>query len=147
MAYYKKMLDNEGFVIRHFAGAVCYTTTDFMDKNNDALTHDLHELMQGSKDPFTKTLFDPKPGEPVPKKGKLTLISLGNKFKTALAELMQKLHSTRASFVRCIKPNQKFTPKVFSGGEILSQLQCAGMVTVMDLMQGGFPSRTAFQDL
>jgi myosin-6 len=49
--------------------------------------------------------------------------------------------------VRCIKPNQKFIPKEFSGGEILSQLQCAGMVTVMDLMQGGFPSRTLFKDL
>lgn len=147
MAYYKKMLDDEGFVIRHFAGAVCYTTGEFMDKNNDALTHDLFELMQGSKDPFTKDLFVPKPGEAVPKKGKLTLISLGTKFRHALTELMEKLHSTRANFVRCIKPNQKFTPKVFNGGEILSQLQCAGMVTVMDLMQGGFPSRTAFQDL
>jgi myosin-6 len=147
MAYYKKMLDNEGFVIRHFAGAVCYTTKDFMDKNNDALTHDLFELMQTSKDPFTKTLFEPKQGEPIPKKGKLTLISLGAKFKNALQELMDKLHSTRASFVRCIKPNQSFTPKEFNGGEILSQLQCAGMVTVMDLMQGGFPSRTSFQDL
>jgi len=147
MAYYKKMLDNEGFVIRHFAGAVCYTTGEFMDKNNDALTHDLHSLMQTSKDPFTKHLFERKPGEPEIKKGKLTLISLGKKFRQALKDLMTKLHSTRASFVRCIKPNQKFEPKNFSGGEILSQLQCAGMVTVMDLMQGGFPSRTSFIDL
>ena len=38
-------------------------------------------------------------------------------------------------------------PGIFSGGEILSQLQCAGMVEVLALLQGGYPSRTAFADL
>jgi len=147
MSYYKSLRDEEGFIIRHFAGAVCYQTSDFIDKNNDALTHDLYQLMSNSKDPFIKAIFEPKPGEKIPQKGKLALISLGTKFKKQLNELMEKLNSTRANFVRCIKPNQKFVPKMFTGGEILSQLQCAGMVTVMDLMQGGFPSRTQFSEL
>eukprot|EP00049_Salpingoeca_infusionum_P012421 m.227482 g.227482 ORF g.227482 m.227482 type:complete len:1222 (+) comp15178_c0_seq1:220-3885(+) len=147
MAYYKKLRDNEGFIIRHFAGAVCYQTDGFIDKNNDALTFDLYDIMIKSQDPFTQKLFEAKEGDPVPKKGKITLISLGNKFRIALGELMKKLHSTRSSFIRCIKPNQKMQPKLFHGGEILSQLQCAGMVSVLDLMQGGFPSRTSFQDL
>jgi len=118
-----------------------------MDKNNDALTVDLAELMDSSKDPFTRGLFTPKAGEERPQRGKITLISLGAKFKVALEQLMDKLRSTRSSFIRCIKPNQKMQPKIFNGGEILSQLQCAGMVSVLDLMQGGFPSRTAFKDL
>eukprot|EP00039_Didymoeca_costata_P018027 m.331854 g.331854 ORF g.331854 m.331854 type:complete len:1228 (+) comp16805_c0_seq1:138-3821(+) len=147
MGYYKTLRDDEGFIIRHFAGAVCYQTDQFINKNNDALSFDMYTTMESSKDPFTKSLFALKEGEQAPKQGKITLISLGNKFKKALGELMAKLHSTRANFVRCIKPNQKFVPKMFTGGEILSQLQCAGMVTVMDLMQGGFPSRTAFKDL
>lgn len=147
MAYYKKLRDSEGFIIRHFAGAVCYQTDGFIDKNNDALTFDLFNLMDSSQDPFTKELFTPREGEPVPKQGKITLISLGNKFKDALSQLMEKLHSTRSTFIRCIKPNQKMQPKLFNGGDILSQLQCAGMVSVLDLMQGGFPSRTAFQAL
>jgi myosin-6 len=147
MSYYKTMRDNEGFIIRHFAGAVCYNTEGFMMKNNDALTPDLNELVQGSKDPFIRELFKPRPGEPEIKRGKLTLISLGDKFKKALNVLMEKLHSTRATFIRCIKPNQKMKPKLFDGSSILSQLQCAGMVSVLDLMQGGFPSRTSFSDL
>ncbi|EDQ91661.1 uncharacterized protein MONBRDRAFT_19467 [Monosiga brevicollis MX1] len=147
MAYYKKLRDAEGFIVRHFAGAVCYQTNGFIDKNNDALTYDLAALMDSSKDPFTRALFEAKEGDPKPQKGKITLISLGSKFIGALGQLMDKLRSTRSSFIRCIKPNQKMQPKLFSGGEILSQLQCAGMVSVLDLMQGGFPSRTAFQDL
>ncbi len=147
MSYYKQLRDNEGFIIRHFAGAVCYQTENFMDKNNDALTSDLALLMDSSKDPFTRELFQAREGDPKPQRGKITLISLGNKFKDALNVLMDKLNSTRSSFIRCIKLNQKMQPKIFSGGEILSQLQCAGMVSVLDLMQGGFPSRTAFKDL
>eukprot|EP00051_Salpingoeca_urceolata_P006297 m.83521 g.83521 ORF g.83521 m.83521 type:complete len:1207 (+) comp14769_c0_seq1:504-4124(+) len=143
----KELRDNEGFIVRHFAGAVCYRTTEFLHKNNDALTPDLAELMDSSKDPFTRALFETKEGEAKPQRGKLTLISLGDKFKKALNLLMEKLESTRSSFIRCIKPNQKQKPKIFTGGEILSQLQCAGMVSVLDLMQGGFPSRTSFSDL
>jgi len=147
MSYYKTLRDNEGFIIRHFAGAVCYQTTNFIDKNNDALTADLAFLMDGSKDPFIRGLFELQAGEPKPQRGKITLISLGTKFKAALEKLMEKLNSTRSNFIRCIKPNQKMQPKLYSGGEILSQLQCAGMVSVLDLMQGGFPSRTAFKEL
>jgi myosin-6 len=147
MTYYKQLRDNEGFIIRHFAGAVCYETDAFIDKNNDALTFVLSSLMESSKDPFIISLFARKEGEPEIARGKITLISLNKKFKSALGDLMEKLNSTRSSFIRCIKPNQKMQPKVFSGGEILSQLQCAGMVTMLDLIQGGFPSRTAFKDL
>jgi len=35
----------------------------------------------------------------------------------------------------------------FEGGSILSQLQCSGMTSVLELMQQGFPSRTGFIDL
>jgi len=33
------------------------------------------------------------------------------------------------------------------GGSILSQLQCSGMTSVLELMQQGFPSRAPFQQL
>jgi myosin-6 len=147
MADYSKMRDDEGFIIRHFAGAVGYESSGFLDKNNDALTADLSFLMDESADPFLVSIFKPKPGDPRPKKGKLTLISLGDKFKKALATLMEKLNSCRASFVRCIKPNANQAPREFNPPMILAQLQCAGMVSVLELMQGGFPSRAMFQDL
>lgn len=38
-------------------------------------------------------------------------------------------------------------PSHFEGGQILSQLQCSGMTSVLNLMQQGFPSRTSFADL
>ena len=72
---------------------------------------------------------------------------MGNKFQKQLTELMDKLRSTGTNFIRCIKPNVKMVPHLFEGASILSQLQCAGMTSVLELMQQGYPSRTQFSEL
>ena len=50
-------------------------------------------------------------------------------------------------FIRCIKPNSKMVAHDFEGGAVLMQLQCAGMLSVLELMQKGYPSRTPFAGL
>lgn len=160
LIYHKKMRDDEGFLIRHFAGAVCYQTAEFIEKDNDALHSDLEELIQDSKDAFLKSLFpgvitkkndigSMSFGNAINRVGskKLGFISVGNKFRTQLNQLMEKLSNTGASFIRCIKPNGKMCARDFEGGSILSQLECAGMVSVLNLMQDGWPSRAPFKDL
>uniref|UniRef100_A0A8D8QWM0 Myosin heavy chain 95F n=1 Tax=Cacopsylla melanoneura TaxID=428564 RepID=A0A8D8QWM0_9HEMI len=141
---HREIRDDEGFLIRHFAGAVCYQTNQFIEKNNDALHASLEALVQESKNPFLQSLFQESNSS---NKGKLTFISVGSKFKTQLGELMDKLKSTGTNFIRCIKPNQKMVDHHFEGGSILSQLQCSGMTSVLELMQQGYPSRAHFQDL
>ncbi|XP_009075198.1 PREDICTED: unconventional myosin-VI isoform X2 [Acanthisitta chloris] len=150
LAVHRNIRDDEGFIIRHFAGAVCYETMQFVEKNNDALHMSLQSLICESKDKFVRELFEANTNnnkDPKQKAGKLSFISVGNKFKTQLNLLLEKLHSTGSSFIRCIKPNLKMTNHHFEGGQILSQLQCSGMVAVLDLMQGGFPSRASFHEL
>ncbi|NXH20680.1 MYO6 protein, partial [Bucco capensis] len=150
LAVHRNIRDDEGFIVRHFAGAVCYETMQFVEKNNDALHMSLESLICESKDKFVRQLFESSTNnnkDPKQKAGKLSFISVGNKFKTQLNLLLEKLHSTGSSFIRCIKPNLKMTNHQFEGGQILSQLQCSGMVSVLDLMQGGFPSRASFHEL
>lgn len=150
LAIHRNIRDDEGFIIRHFAGAVCYETTQFVEKNNDALHMSLESLICESRDKFIRDLFESSTNnnkDTKQKAGKLSFISVGNKFKTQLNLLLDKLRSTGASFIRCIKPNLKMTSHHFEGAQILSQLQCSGMVSVLDLMQGGFPSRASFHEL
>ncbi|XP_074625951.1 unconventional myosin-VI-like [Acropora palmata] len=159
LMYHKKMRDDEGFLVRHFAGAVCYQTSEFIEKDNDALHSDLEQLIQDSKDAFLKSLFPGVVqkkteigsmtfgGAIKPSSKKLGFISVGSKFRTQLNQLMEKLKNTGASFIRCIKPNGKMIAKDFEGGSILSQLECGGMVSVLTLMQDGWPSRTPFKEL
>ncbi|KAK3924050.1 Myosin heavy chain 95F [Frankliniella fusca] len=143
---HREIRDDEGFLIRHFAGAVCYQTAYFIDKNNDALHASLEGLVQESKNSFLQNLFA-NSAVPAAQKGKLTFISVGNKFRQQLGELMDKLGSTGTNFVRCIKPNHRMVAHDFEGGSILSQLQCSGMTSVLELMQQGFPSRAPFSEL
>jgi myosin-6 len=72
---------------------------------------------------------------------------VGSKFKSQLEALMEKLRSTGTSFIRCIKPNVRMVAHLFEGGNVLSQLQCAGMTSVLELMQQGYPSRAPFSEL
>uniref|UniRef100_A0A674JNG4 Unconventional myosin-VI n=1 Tax=Terrapene triunguis TaxID=2587831 RepID=A0A674JNG4_9SAUR len=149
LAVHRNIRDDEGFIIRHFLrGEVM--RTQFVEKNNDALHMSLESLICESKDKFVRELFESTTNnnkDPKQKAGKLSFISVGNKFKTQLNLLLEKLRSTGSSFIRCIKPNLKMTSHHFEGGQILSQLQCSGMVSVLDLMQGGFPSRASFHEL
>uniref|UniRef100_A0A667YUP4 Unconventional myosin-VI n=1 Tax=Myripristis murdjan TaxID=586833 RepID=A0A667YUP4_9TELE len=149
LAVHRNVRDDEGFIIRHFAGAVCYETIKFVEKNNDALHMSLECLVSESKDRFVRELFENSNNskDVKQKAGKLSFISVGNKFKTQLNILLDKLRSTGSSFIRCIKPNLKMISHQFEGAQILSQLQCSGMVSVLDLMQGGFPSRAPFHEL
>lgn len=140
---HRDVRDDEGFLIRHFAGAVCYHTNQFIEKNNDALHASLEFLIRESNNKLLKQMFDSVQIST----GKLNFISVGSKFRQQLAVLMEKLKATGTNFVRCIKPNSKMSDHLAEGSSILSQLECAGMNSVLDLMQQGFPSRTQFQEL
>ncbi|ELT99775.1 hypothetical protein CAPTEDRAFT_154601 [Capitella teleta] len=145
---HREVRDDEGFLIRHFAGAVCYHTSQFLEKNNDSLHASLEAIVFDSKNPLVKTLYEEEAKNiNLQSKGKLSFISVGSKFRTQLASLMEKLRSTGTNFIRCIKPNVKMVDHLFEGTQILTQLQCSGMTSVLDLMQQGFPSRTQFSEL
>lgn len=151
---HRDMLDDEGFLIRHYAGAVCYQTCQFLEKNNDALHLSLEMLIEQSSNSYIRSLFPRSDNSPMSlgSRGKqtstkLVVASVSSKFRSQLEVLLKKLKDTGAHFVRCIKPNSLMQSGKFEGAQILSQLKCAGMTSVLKLMQQGYPSRTMFADL
>lgn len=121
---HRTLRDEEGFLVRHFAGAVCYNTNQFIEKNNDALHASLEFLVQESANPLIKQLFANKKNSKQ-STGKLNFISVGSKFKTQLGELMEKLEQNGTNFIRCIKPNSRMNDHEFEGGLALTQLNCS----------------------
>ena len=141
---HRSLRDDEGFLIRHFAGAVCYNTHQFIEKNNDALHASLEFLVQESNNTLLNNLFS---GNNCAAKGKLNFISVGSKFKTQLSELMEKLGQNGTNFIRCIKPNSQMVDRKFEGNLSLAQLKCSGTTSVLELMEYGYPSRVPFAEL
>ncbi|WKX91079.1 hypothetical protein Q1695_009708 [Nippostrongylus brasiliensis] len=149
---HRDLREDEAFLVRHYAGTVCYQTAHFLDKNNDTLHNSLEFLIEQSSVKFIRSLFEGcQAPEPVPGKrtggGRLQAATVGSKFRTQLTVLLEKLKETGTHFVRCVKPNSAMSANVCDGAAILSQLKCAGMASVLKLMQKGFPSRTSFADL
>lgn len=160
---HRELRDDEGFLIKHFAGAVCYETQTFIEKNNDALHASLKNLMLEANNELLKELFTDQQQPPggnqmqnifiqsnqsaTSPSNKLNFISVGTTFRSQLNDLMSKLKSTGSHFIRCIKPNSDMVAHKFEGASILSQLHCSGMDSVLELMQQGYPSRSSFNDL
>ncbi|XP_047022842.1 myosin heavy chain 95F isoform X1 [Helicoverpa zea] len=142
---HRTLRDDEGFLLRHFAGAVCYNTNQFIEKNNDALHASLEFLVQESSSQLVQQLFQNTDNNNA--KGKLNFISVGAKFQAQLSQLMDKLKENGTNFVRCIKPNSRMVGRTSEGGLVLTQLQCSGTTAVLELMEHGYPSRAPFHDL
>jgi myosin-6 len=150
----------------------------FIEKNNDALHASLIILIQECRNQFIKNLF-PKAPELEQAAGKLNFISVGSKFRSQLADLMNKLRNTVSDQSRKI-PVEFFLLRalvLFDASNRISKwyqiyskavkflVNCnavvsflnsdhrnsshtlEGMVSVLDLMQQGFPSRTQFAEL
>eukprot|EP00299_Pterocystis_sp_00344_P009852 c4277_g1_i1.p1 GENE.c4277_g1_i1~~c4277_g1_i1.p1 ORF type:complete len:1130 (+),score=294.46 c4277_g1_i1:451-3390(+) len=143
----KSVNKDEAFVIRHFAGDVCYSLEGFLDKNNDTLQQDLLLAVMQSKSAFLLELF-PEHKELAADKMKGTrFASVSNKFSTQLESLMEVLHATSSHFIRCIKPNPQQKPNLYDRFSVMTQLRCSGMLDALRLMHEGFPTRCPYDDL
>ncbi|VDL99009.1 unnamed protein product [Schistocephalus solidus] len=138
-----KLRDEEGFVLYHFAGPVCYTTDKFIAKNNDALHSSLEELLHSSKNKLLRQMHN-----------------VGNIYSTikcllSISECIKYFYKfcsisflyQGTNFIRCVKPNSIMSAHVFEGESCLDQLRFFGLTDVLVLMQKGFPSRTQFTEL
>ena len=102
----KKFKEEEAFVVRHFAGNVCYMSKGFMDKNNDTLSPDFEQALGASSNSLLAGLFAVEPAAGGKKKG-TAFNSVGRRFINDLDSLMTDLGATHAHFIRCLKPNPK----------------------------------------
>ncbi|XP_055307856.1 myosin heavy chain 95F-like [Sitodiplosis mosellana] len=143
---HRTLRDEEGFLIRHFAGDVSYNTSQFIDKNNDPLHGSLEVLLQESANPFVKQLFTAK-NDSASLRGKLNLISIGSKLKSEMSELMEKLEQNATNYIHCIKPNSRMTSCEFEGISVLKQLNSSGTTSALKVMEHGYPSRVPFDEL
>jgi myosin-6 len=137
-----------GFVIRHYAGAVLYDCAEFLIKNADASEFDSVEVFMQSKAQITQeilrmqangTLMDSK------RSAKRAFLSTGTVFIEQLNSLMATLKQTAPYFVRCIKPNATKAPKDFQGEYVRPQLRCGGLIEALRIIKLGFPTRCAYK--
>ena len=159
---------NNVFVVKHFAGPVCYSSQYFLEKNHDVVRSDMAQIIKQSSNSFISTLYDfmrvddtastdavststgrqSASGErkSVSSKGLSGKIStLSAEFRVQLDELMQKINGTSPHYVRCLKPNTKNIGNLFDPQLIIGQLRCGGVLEAVRVSRAGYPNRYTFE--
>ncbi len=157
-----RFASDQCFGIVHYAGEVYYDIRGFNDKNTDALSQDLKNLVCSSSESFMNEIFTVMAKEPTnpflvsqseshsnigkhcPSKaasGKIREASVGAQFKASLSGLLTILSETTPRFIRCIKPNPNKAPDAMDAPGALRQLRYAGMLETIRIRQQGYSLR------
>ncbi|XP_074524694.1 unconventional myosin-VIIb [Halichoeres trimaculatus] len=155
------------FGVQHFAGVVFYDSKGFLEKNRDALSSDLIQLMETSSNKLLKQLFQSElstgtvKGNVKPKMITITTASsslrqaadnkkrvptLTGQFRLSLDSLMKTLTACQPYFIRCIKPNDFKKPMLFDRELCMRQLRYSGMMETIRIRKAGYPVRYTFQE-
>ena len=148
---FKAKQSAEGFEVAHYAGTVPYTVEGWLNKNKDPLNDSVVELFKKSTDPFVTLIWSDyisyqSDGEGG-KRGKGSqFITVGQRHKESLNNLMTTLRSTTPHFVRCIIPNENKKAGVIDAHLVLHQLRCNGVLEGIRICRKGFPNRVLYQE-
>ncbi|KAI9317464.1 P-loop containing nucleoside triphosphate hydrolase protein [Dichotomocladium elegans] len=165
---YSPLRFKEGFVIKHYAGSVEYSTVGWIDKNKDPLNEDIARLLARSTEPHVARLFEEylTDGNEQPlfsasaatisgkldnasmklRKGAGSFQTVGQRHKQQLLTLMRTLDGTHPHFVRCMLPNNRKRPNEIQAKLVLNQLRCNGVLEGIRICRKGFPNRLSFDD-
>ena len=160
-----RLLEEEGFIIRHFAGDVCYCSAaaankdtngnasyqgaladTWLVKNADRLLPELAKELRLSTSPLVSAIFSRNDNQDMAS-GTRMANTVARRFTADIDSLVRDLSQTKTLFVRCIKPNDYATPKNLDKVSVLAQLRCLGMTDVVHLMHKAFPTRIPYSEL
>ncbi|KAJ1877030.1 class II myosin, partial [Kickxella alabastrina] len=156
-----------GFIVRHYASQVEYSTEGWLEKNKDPLNENVTRLLGNSAEPFVAQLYadcgEPSAGgsgggsgsgmgvgggsarvATTLKRGAFRTV--GQRHKDQLNLLMAQLNATQPHFVRCILPNGDKRAGVIDTPLVLDQLRCNGVLEGIRITRQGFPNRVAFPE-
>lgn len=128
-----------------------------MEKNRDALRHDVLELLNSSNEPLveelTKQLKAQRDhGKTLPRGSNGRFVTMKPRTPTVSARFSDQLQTLMATmakcnpwFVRCIKPNNDKQALRMDMPCVLNQLRYLGMLDTVRIRQRGYPVRLKFQ--
>jgi len=151
------------FLIHHFSHPVQYSAKGFLKKNLDLLHPSATQTLLSSIFPRVQCLIShavrKKKKEELEiarlgryeyllqaekrnkKRKKRLKKTVGNKFRSSLAQLISNLKAAHPTFVRCFKPNTEKRPYLFHAPTVMDQMRTSGILDALSIRQTGYPMR------
>ncbi|KAL8432425.1 hypothetical protein Efla_000202 [Eimeria flavescens] len=136
------------FSVVHYAGTVVYTASGWLQKNQSALPMEAVNLLLSSSNTVmlqAVTLVNGKSEDQGVGKGR-SKSSVASSFKRQLKNLLERIEQTSTHYVRCVKPNKQHLPMRICSEDILSQLNCSGVMEAVRIRKAGFALRSPHAD-
>ncbi|KAF3858547.1 hypothetical protein F7725_011748 [Dissostichus mawsoni] len=135
------------FGVRHYAGIVYYDSKGFLEKNRDAVSSDMINMVKKTKNMLLQQIFEEELSTNNVKisNNKKIVMTPNNslRFRQSLDSLMKALSACQPSFIRCFKPNNE---KQSEAKLCMRQLRYSGMLDTIRIRKLGFPIRHTFED-
>eukprot|EP00013_Stygamoeba_regulata_P029147 CAMPEP_0177657900 /NCGR_PEP_ID=MMETSP0447-20121125/16485_1 /TAXON_ID=0 /ORGANISM="Stygamoeba regulata, Strain BSH-02190019" /LENGTH=1046 /DNA_ID=CAMNT_0019162393 /DNA_START=15 /DNA_END=3155 /DNA_ORIENTATION=- len=135
-----RALNNQSFMLKHYAGDVMYNVDNFISKNKDTLFADLVSCMQDTSNPLLKQLFSQKELLDSRKRP----LTAGTQFKNSLNALIETLMRCHPSYVKTVKPNESKRPGLLEESLVRHQIRYLGLVEMIRVRRAGFAFRQTF---
>ncbi|KAJ8600328.1 hypothetical protein CTAYLR_000646 [Chrysophaeum taylorii] len=153
--YVAAKLSKDQFTVKHYAGAVVYTATGWLERNNDTLQEDLATCARDSSFGLLALLFAASENEEKKKnttskattkgssrkRGAIAADTVSTKFKAQLGQLMDEIERTSVQYVRCVKPNTVKSNAAYDAPMVCDQLRCAGVIEAIRVSRAGYPNK------
>ncbi|XP_067009297.2 unconventional myosin-XIX [Anabrus simplex] len=133
----------EKFIVKHYAGDVCYSMNGMLEKNTDKVPREFLDVLRTSTNDFVQKLLDTVEMEQDTAARKNTLLI---KFKNSVDSLCKILEKADAHYIRCIKASTHFMPRVVDSEFLHQQLQASGILEIISLSHLYFPIRLKFNE-
>ncbi|XP_039999659.1 unconventional myosin-VIIa-like, partial [Xiphias gladius] len=133
------------FGIQHFAGVVYYDSKGFLEKNKDAVSFDIINMVEISTNKLLHQIFETEFSSNGFDKRK-QVPTLSGQFRQSLDSLMKALSACQPFFIRCFKPNNDKQSEVFDRELCMRQLRYSGMLDTIRIRNLGYPIRHTFEE-
>ncbi|KAK5859693.1 hypothetical protein PBY51_021226 [Eleginops maclovinus] len=153
------------FGICHYAGKVHYDSKGFLEKNRDAVSSDMINMVKKTKNTLLQQIFEtelsinnvnisnnkkifitPNNSLRAQTDNRKQVATLSAQFRQSLDSLMKALSACQPFFIRCFKPNNEKQSQMFDRELCMRQLRYSGMLDTIRIRKLGFPIRHTFED-
>jgi myosin-5 len=148
----------QGFGVKHYAGAVAYDASTFVEKNNERSLDEHAALLAQSSKPLLAEFFaahlpaavgSPDAAllntkGPVRRKRHQTVVV---RFQRSLKELFSVLEAAQCHYIRCLNPNGSTgvaSTGTFEHVKVAKQLEACGVLESIRISAAGHPSKPTY---
>lgn len=143
---FQKIRKNQTFIVKHYAGKVCYSSDTFCDKNKNRVSNEINNIIKNIDLQITNNYCNVFKHNLDTKVSSIKSETTSSYFRKQMKNLLSNIKETKPYYIRCIKPNDENIPDNFVKIRVSQQLKYGGVLEAIKVSRAGYPIRFLHKD-